>query len=60
MLAGLPRGYAPKTIVYNTTFNQPGGPWLNMFTEAVFDGKVAAAIHAGQSGFSTAIDLGKS
>jgi multiple sugar transport system substrate-binding protein len=60
MLAGLPRGYAPKTIVYNTTFNQPGGPWLNMFTEAVFDGKVAAAIHAGQGGFSTAIDLGKS
>ncbi len=60
MLDGLPRGYVPKTIVYNTTFNQPGGPWLNMFTEAVFDGKVAAAIHAGQGGFTTAIDLGKS
>ncbi len=60
MLAGQPRGYAPKTIVYNTTFNQPGGPWLNMFTEAVFDGKIAAAIHTGQGGFTTAIDLGKS
>jgi multiple sugar transport system substrate-binding protein len=60
MLQGLPRGYAPKTIVYNTTFNQPGGPWLNMFTEAVFDGRVAAAVRTGQGGFSTAIDLGKS
>jgi multiple sugar transport system substrate-binding protein len=60
MLEGLPRGYAPKTIVYNTTFNQPGGPWLNMFTEAVFDGNVAAAIRTGQSAFTTAIDLGKS
>ncbi len=60
MLAGLRRGYAPKTIVYNTTFNQPGGPWLNMFTEAVFGGNVAAAMHTGQAGFSTAIDLGKS
>jgi multiple sugar transport system substrate-binding protein len=60
MLAGLRRGYAPKTIVYNTTFNQPGGPWLNMFTEAVFGGNVAAAMHSGQAGFSTAIDLGKS
>lgn len=60
MLAGLRRGYAPKTIVYNTTFNQPGGPWLNMFTEAVFDGRVAAAMRTGQGGFSTAIDLGRS
>jgi multiple sugar transport system substrate-binding protein len=60
MLAGLSRGYAPKTIAYNTTFNQPGGPWLNMFTEAVFDGKVEAAIHTGQGGFTTALDLAKS
>ena len=60
MLTGLPRGYAPKTIVYNTTFNQPGGPWLNMFTQAVFDGNVAGAIRTGQSAFTTAIDLGKS
>jgi multiple sugar transport system substrate-binding protein len=60
MLQGESRGYAPKTIVYNITFNQPGGPWLNMFTEAVFDDKVAAAIRAGQGGFTTAISLGKS
>ncbi|MBV9206924.1 MAG: sugar ABC transporter substrate-binding protein [Actinobacteria bacterium] len=60
MLENLSRGYAPKTIVYNTTFNQPGGPWLNMFTQAVFDGDIAAAIHTGQSAFTTAIDLGKS
>ena len=60
MLAGLHRGYAPKTIVYNTTFNQPGGPWLNMFTEAVFDGKVTAALRTGQGGFTTAIYLGRS
>ena len=60
MLAGETRGYAPKTIIYNTTFNQPGGPWLNMFTQAVFGGQVDAAIRTGQSSFSTAIDLGKS
>jgi multiple sugar transport system substrate-binding protein len=60
MLENLARGHAPKTIVYNTTFNQPGGPWLNMFTQAVFDGDIAAAIRAGQSAFTTAIDLGKS
>jgi multiple sugar transport system substrate-binding protein len=60
MLQGLSRGYAPKTIVYNTTFNQPGGPWLNMFTAAVFDGDIEGAIRAGQAGFATAIDLGKS
>ncbi len=60
MVQGESRGYAPKTIVYNITFNQPGGPWLNMFTEAVFDDKVAAAIRAGQGGFTTAISLGKS
>jgi multiple sugar transport system substrate-binding protein len=60
MLEGERHGYAPKTIVYNTTFNQPGGPWLNMFTAAVFDGNIAAAVHTGQSAFTTAIDLGKS
>jgi multiple sugar transport system substrate-binding protein len=60
MLEGESRGYVPKTIVYNITFNQPGGPWLNMFTAAVFDGDIAAAIRAGQAGFTTAIDLGKS
>ena len=60
MLAGLRHGYAPKTIVYNTTFNQPGGPWLDMFTEAVFDGRVRAAISTGQGGFTTTFDLAKS
>jgi multiple sugar transport system substrate-binding protein len=60
MLQGLRRGHAPKTIVYNITFNQPGGPWLTMFTTAVFGGDIAAAIRAGQGGFTTAIDLGKS
>jgi multiple sugar transport system substrate-binding protein len=60
MLKGLSHGYAPKTIVYNITFNQPGGPWLNMFTSAVFDGHIAAAIRTGQAAFTTAIDLGKS
>ncbi|MBV9446743.1 MAG: sugar ABC transporter substrate-binding protein [Streptosporangiaceae bacterium] len=60
ILAGVSHGYAPKTIVYNTTFNQPGGPWLNMFDAAVFDGDIAAAMRAGQASFATAIDLGKS
>ena len=60
MLENLSRGHAPKTIVYNTTFNQPGGPWLNMFTQAVFDGDITGAVRTGQGAFSTAIDLGKS
>jgi multiple sugar transport system substrate-binding protein len=60
MLAAVGRGHAPKTIVYNITFNQPGGPWLNMFDAAVFGGDIGAAIRAGQGGFTTAIDLGKS
>jgi len=60
MLQGVSRGQAPKTIVYNIAFNQPGSPWLNMFTAAVFDGDIAGAIRAGQGAFSTAISLGKS
>jgi multiple sugar transport system substrate-binding protein len=60
MLAGLSRGYAPKTLAYNTTFNQPGGPWIDMFTEAVFNGNVAEALRTGQSGFATALNLARS
>jgi multiple sugar transport system substrate-binding protein len=59
MLRGVSRGHAPKTIVYNITFNQPGSPWENMFTAAVFGGDITAAIRAGQGAFTTAINLGK-
>jgi multiple sugar transport system substrate-binding protein len=55
VLGALPKGYAPKTLAYNTTFNQPGGPWLTMFTVAVFDGQVDAAIKAAQPGFTNAL-----
>ena len=33
---------------------------VNMFDSAVFGGDIEAAIRAGQGGFTTAIDLGKS
>ncbi|MBV8397418.1 MAG: sugar ABC transporter substrate-binding protein, partial [Acetobacteraceae bacterium] len=59
MLRGVSHGHAPKTIVYNITFNQPGSPWEDMFTAAVFDGDITAAIRAGQGAFTTAINLGK-
>lgn len=55
VLQALPRGYAPKTIAYNVTFNQPGGPWPTMFTRAVFEGDVDGAITAGQQDFSDAL-----
>jgi multiple sugar transport system substrate-binding protein len=55
VLGALPHGYAPKTLAYNVTFNQPGGPWLQMFNQAVFGGDVAGALRNGQSGFTDAL-----
>lgn len=51
----LSRGYAPRSIAYNTTYNQPGGPWQAMFIRAVFDGDVRGAIRRGQSGFTDSL-----
>lgn len=51
----LPSGYAPKTLAYNIVFNQPGGPWLTLFTDAVFGGDVSGALQAAQGSFTNAI-----
>jgi multiple sugar transport system substrate-binding protein len=54
-LRALPTGYAPKTLAYNIVFNQPGGPWLTLFTDAVFGGDVPGALRAAQGSFTDAI-----
>lgn len=56
----LPLGYAPKTLGYNVIFNQPGGPWLTMFTDAVFGGDVDGALRAGQSAFAETLSEAQS
>ncbi|MDO5663607.1 MAG: extracellular solute-binding protein, partial [Brachybacterium sp.] len=37
-------GYVPFTLGYNFIYNQPAGPWLAMFRQAVFDGDIAGAM----------------
>lgn len=51
-LKALAKGYAPTTLAYNSIFNQPSGPWFAMFSEAVYQGKISAALATGQSGFT--------
>lgn len=55
ILDALPRGYAEKTLAYNTAINQVSSPWFTMFTSAVFGGNVDAAIKKAQSAFSRAL-----
>lgn len=55
-VAELKRGYAEKTLAYNTTFNQVSGPWFAMFIRAVFHGDVDGALRAAQPGFSRTLD----
>lgn len=47
----LDSGYAPKTLAYNTIYNQADGPWLKMFRRAVFGGDVTAAMDDAQDGY---------
>jgi multiple sugar transport system substrate-binding protein len=54
-LKALGHGYAPVTLVYNQMFNVPGGPWFQMFTTAVYDGNMNAALQQGQSGLASLI-----
>ncbi len=56
ILEALPKGYAEKTLAYNTAINQVSGPWFTLFTSAVFGGDVAAAIKKAQGGFNRALD----
>jgi multiple sugar transport system substrate-binding protein len=51
-LKALAKGYAPVTLVYDQMFNQAGGPWFQMFTTAVYDGNLSAALQQGQSGLT--------
>ena len=60
VLDALAHGFAPKTISYNVTFNQPGGPWQQMYIKAIFDGNIDGAIKQGQSGFSDALTQAQS
>ncbi|MEO7059986.1 MAG: sugar ABC transporter substrate-binding protein [Lapillicoccus sp.] len=48
-VANLSKGFAPTTLAYNLLYNQSDGPWLAMFREAVFEGKVEAAMQTAQS-----------
>lgn len=50
-LENLQRGYAPQTLAYNLIFNQQGGPWLQMFRRAVFDGQVEQAMESAQTDY---------
>jgi multiple sugar transport system substrate-binding protein len=51
-LKALAKGYAPVTMVYDQMFNQAGGPWFQMFTTAVYDGNMTAALQQGQAGLA--------
>ena len=51
----LGRGYAPKTLAYNTAVNQLGSPFFEMFTSAVFGRGVAPAMRKAQSGFERSL-----
>ena len=53
-------GYAEKTLAYNTAVNQASGPFLELFQRAVFGGHVDAAIKAGQSAFTRALQQAQS
>jgi multiple sugar transport system substrate-binding protein len=59
-LKALAHGYAPVTLVYNQMFNVPGGPWFQMFTTAVYDGNMNAALQQGQSGLTNLIQQASS
>jgi multiple sugar transport system substrate-binding protein len=51
-LKALAKGYAPVTLVYDQMFNQASGPWFQMFSTAVYDGNMTAALQQGQSGLT--------
>jgi multiple sugar transport system substrate-binding protein len=51
-LKALAHGYAPVTLIYDTAFNQPSGPWFQMFQTAVYDGNISGGLKQGQAGFT--------
>jgi ABC-type glycerol-3-phosphate transport system substrate-binding protein len=58
-LERIDEGYAPTTLSYNLLYNQPDGPWLQMFRRAVFDGQVTAAMAEAQSSFDRILEQGQ-
>jgi multiple sugar transport system substrate-binding protein len=54
-LQALARGSVEFTLAYSDVFNDPGSPWDQIFDTAVYDGKVSAALQAGQSAMNSAL-----
>lgn len=53
---GIAEGYVPFTLGYNLLYNQPAGPWLAMFREAVFAGDVEGAMQSAQSEYDRILE----
>jgi multiple sugar transport system substrate-binding protein len=58
-LERIQEGYAPTTLSYNLLYNQPDGPWLQMFRRAVFDGELEAAMKEAQNSFDRILARGQ-
>lgn len=52
-------GYAPLSLAYNRIYNQPDGPWLEMFRRAVFEGELDAALENAQSRYDLILAQGE-
>ncbi|MFC7405140.1 ABC transporter substrate-binding protein [Georgenia alba] len=57
-LENLDAGYAPLSLSYNRIYNQPDGPWLEMFRRAVFGGEIEEAMAAAQSRYDLLLRQG--
>jgi multiple sugar transport system substrate-binding protein len=58
-LERIDEGYAPTTLSYNLLYNQPDGPWLQMFRRAVFDGELEAAMREAQNSYDRILAQGQ-
>jgi multiple sugar transport system substrate-binding protein len=58
-LERIQEGYAPTTLSYNLLYNQPDGPWLQMFRRAVFDGELEAAMKEAQQNYDRILQQGQ-
>jgi multiple sugar transport system substrate-binding protein len=54
-LQALANGSVEYTLAYNAVFNVAGSPWFKMFTDAVYNGDMNAAMSDGQSGIQSAL-----
>lgn len=58
-LERIEEGFAPTTLSYNLLYNQPDGPWLQMFRRAVFGGELDAALREAQESFDRILAQGQ-